>query len=279
LWYQPIPASPAIDANSAAIVAFVAANTNFPQVMINSFGVAVAQTNGSDPLRTISCNAIACSNLVANNPVPIPLGTEADPGSDGHLAVWHNGTHREYDFWIYGGSASPSTTGSGGTCLTDGHDGGINPGHGAVATSMPMLATLLRPEELIAGLIQHSLAWVGNATAGVRTGFVFPAIGGDGNTSNADAPQEGSLFQLNPSYNVAASGLPSWEKTIATCLQTYGMYLVDKGGAAPAIYAENAINRGGTDPWSVFPLFQGNLYFSGSFPWSQMRVLQPRLSW
>ena len=284
LWNTPLPASPAVNPNSGAMMSyFLANNIQYPGVSIHSFGTAVAVTNGNDPLYYVVCTIYSCPSLTAVNPVPIPSGTRPDPSSDGHLAVWNSSTHREYDFWISQCPTDCGHTGNGGSLVTDGANAGVNATTGGRAAGVPLLAGLLRPDDIAAGVIKHALVFTNNGNT--RIGHVCPAGSDDGTVSDANALQEGMLLQLDPTLNVDALSLPPWEKTVAKALQTYGMYLTDKGGSGPGIYAEDTVNRSGTDPWTqlgsqgVVLNQYGNLSFSSSFPWNRLRVLMPPKPW
>jgi hypothetical protein len=76
-------------------------------------------------------------------------------------------------------------------------------------------------------------------TPATRSGYIAcPATHTDGANSNANAIPEGARIQLDPSFNVSVQSWPTWEKIIATVLQTYGAYVVDTGGALAEIILE-----------------------------------------
>lgn len=128
----------------------------------------------------------------------------------------------------------------------------------------------MRPEELVAGSVEHALTFSQPATA---RGYVCPATHQTGSTSDPLAFPTGTHLQLDPSVAVDALPIQPWEKTIAKALQRYGMFLRDTGGVV-GIYAENPLNRT-SDPY--VPLGLGEFVsFSNGFPWAKMRVLAPR---
>ena len=87
---------------------------------------------------------------------------------------------------------------------------------------------------------------------------------------------EGSRIQLDPSINVdAIPGITPAEKVIAKTLQTYGAYVVDKGGARMAFLFEEIPGATSSNPgaaWSNAGL-KWDYYDMSKIPWSQLRVI------
>jgi chitodextrinase len=273
LWRKPIPANPAIDPNNTTRISYWMANSVTPRAKVltlRGFGVAVAVATPTSPWYTPTSTTGWADAMLALGTVPIPLGTQPDPNTDGHLAIWDPTTANEYDLYQAAFNGTNWSRASGAAFNTRASDGIV---FGSNAACFPLLGGLIRPEEIEAGLIEHPLVF---GMANASTGYVKPAIHGTGSAFNATALQAGNHLQLDPSINVDALAIQPWEKTIAKALQKYGMYLRDGGGAL-AIYAENPINRGQSpDKWSQLGFGTGNsVSFSSAFPWSQMRILVP----
>ena len=139
------------------------------------------------------------------------------------------------------------------------------------AANFPLLAGIVRPEEIAQGHIDHALVF---GMPGVsQLGQACPATHHDGSTVDPNALMEGAHLQLDPSVNVDALQIPAWEKTVARAMQTYGMYLRDQGGSF-VIYAENPVSRG-YDAWTKAGLPSGPNASLDGIPWAKLRVLTP----
>ena len=109
---------------------------------------------------------------------------------------------------------------------------------GGRGSGFPILAGIIRPEEIAEGEIRHALVFMFNKN---RKGgddqelFIAPpAVRSDGEFQGEQFPIEGMRFQLNPKLTDADFddwGLTKEAKIVAHALQRYGMYLGDNGGA------------------------------------------------
>lgn len=108
-------------------------------------------------------------------------------------------------------------------------------GSTADASGIPMVAMLIKPEELAAGVIPHSLGWSAVGGEGLNTidglHFVSPAGGGGGLAYSGPAGQlpmpYGSHIRLKLSFDDSA--FPAEAKMVTTALKHYGAYLFDTG--------------------------------------------------
>ncbi|MBU3921574.1 MAG: hypothetical protein KJ833_03660 [Alphaproteobacteria bacterium] len=111
---------------------------------------------------------------------------------------------------------------------------------GARPSGIPLMAGLIRVEEVKAGRIDHALAF---AYPLAQTGKFLPpastALGA------ADAASErhlglpmGARIQLNPDYDIDNTLLSPSAKVVARALQEYGAILVDEAGAT-VLFAES----------------------------------------
>ncbi|KAJ6254538.1 hypothetical protein M0813_12140 [Anaeramoeba flamelloides] len=122
----------------------------------------------------------------------------------------------------------------------DNDEGWRNGCRGGRGSGYPVIAGLLRPEELEMGEIRHPLTFSLPNLQGHADGAPFvspPACRSDGSDQNTDYPMYGLLFQLDPSLgndDFESWGLDNNTKVIAKCLQEYGMYFGERGGG-PAI--------------------------------------------
>jgi len=108
---------------------------------------------------------------------------------------------------------------------------------GGRGSGFPIIAGLIRPEELKAGHIRHALVFTFNKNARADDGgqiFLPPAVRSDGRFKGEQYPIEGMRFQLNPKItrkDFVTWGLTREGQVLAKALQEYGMFLGDNGGA------------------------------------------------
>jgi hypothetical protein len=108
--------------------------------------------------------------------------------------------------------------------------------HGARACGFPLVAGLIRTEEIDAGRIDHALVI---AYPGLRSGwFTAPASTGSATGTPAGIPCGGRI-QLDPSIDVQSLPGSRSAKIILRALQQYGAYVGDYAGSI-SLYAENA---------------------------------------
>jgi hypothetical protein len=270
VWNTPLAANAAVDPASAEKIGYFMANQiRNPNMTLRSYGVAVVESTANAPRYDVSCWKYACPSMAGFGAVPIPPGARPDPSSDGHLAVFDPIAQVEWDFWISGCPDNCASTASGGAA----NIAASNPHIGANAANFPLLAGIVRPEEIKAGRINHPLVV---SVVAPGTGYVCPAAHTDGKNTDPRAIKEGNLLQLDPSVDVDGLAIGGWEKTIARAFQEYGAYVVDAGGSF-AVRAENPLNRG--DLWAEVGLLGNSAMFSAAFPWAKLRVLAPPSAW
>jgi hypothetical protein len=267
-WNTPIPASPAIDPNSAAMVTSSLTNyggsANFAPT--NDWGKAIAYANAVSRLYNVGCTLYDCGTAISFH---IPSYAQPTVGSDHHLIVVNPSANSEVDMWLASASWSAGSryltnpTGWGAICPQGQHCGG------AVAAGYAAFGGVVRPEEIAQGHIDHALFFT---TPYTRSGFIAcPATHTDGTANDVNAIPEGARIQLDPAFNVDAQPWPRYEKVIAHALQTYGAYLGDTGGSI-SFPGEANINRG-YDAWSLAGVSASSQSLA-SLPWSSFRVLQ-----
>ena len=109
--------------------------------------------------------------------------------------------------------------------------------HGARACGFPLVAGLIRMEEIQAGKIDHALVI---AYPGVQTtGFTPPASTPSTGIGADYGVPCGGRFQFDPSVDITKLGLSRSGQIIVRALQEYGAYVGDYSGAL-SLYAENS---------------------------------------
>ena len=269
-WNTPIPSNPAIDSNSAAIVAAAITPYVGSATFSNSDAWGISYIDGTNILSktyTVACTQYCTGDTIT---FAIPAGAQPTTGSDHHLVVingaqeldmWLASYDATTDSWSAGVRVINNVTGWGAYCALGQHC------NGAEASGFALLGGDIRPEEIQQGHIDHALSMI---TPYTEVGYIAcPATHTDG-TYNAPAIPEGARIQLDPSFNVDAQSWPGWEKTIAKALQVYGAYIVDTGGAL-AVRGVTDQNLGSNSWASVNAPKAANI---SNLPWDMIRVLQ-----
>ena len=162
--------------------------------------------------------------------IPYSADWRASPDADSHIAIIDGTTGCDYE--IPDLNAAPLSGHSEGTYrIYRGSGAHVPTGHTGAALSL--LAGLIRPSDVRAGVIRHALAFGAPITG---PAFVAPASSSDGRTSGGIP--EGTRFQLDPSYDLGPLHLSKFQLMLARALQRYGMYLRDTAGAV-TLYAQS----------------------------------------
>ena len=268
-WNQPIGPNPAIDPNSANMVAMAlspyASNANFANT--DAWGIAVAYDTTASLSYNVLCTMYCTTGSIA---FEMPAGAQPTTGSDHHLAVVSGA--QELDLWAASYNATTDTWSAGTTILNDASGWGASCGlgqhcNGAVAAGFALLGGAVRPEEIAQGHIDHALAIT---TPYTRAGYIAcPATHTDGKYNDPFALPEGALIQLDPAFNVDEQSWPAWEKVVAKALQQYGAFVADTGGTV-AIRGVADMNLG-SDTWAAAGTPKGGSL--ANLPWGSFRVL------
>lgn len=315
---QPVPASPTVVGSSSQLVAGAlqwsggkpsALSTSRPASSDWSHPVYFARS--TDPLLTIEAGT---NYKLTGVEIHVPAGARAAGGGDGHMAIvqpdgW------EYDFW----KAKPDGLLLPAAIAYRQRYDGLGIVTPAMLKSDPLLggttasyfglhAGMIRASELAAGRIDHALFLVikagttstsfvpgtlapGANGRGGAGASVYPAFKGD-SVSSGTLPPMGARFWLAMTpAEIDATTAPSWEKTVAKAVATYGAYMGDTGGAGFSFMAESSLmytSLGKPDPFD--PIAQsfgiakdptyGYVFRFGTgtkpIPWaSRLRVIAP----
>lgn len=186
-------------------------------------------------------------------PVPVPQGVYAAPGSDGHLTVVSADRRTAWEFWratkwdVTGYETSIivqfDLTGSGNS--SDPIDDTSARGSGT-----PLIATTLRADEAVHG-IRHAL---GITVPRVSSTYLFPPATHTDGGQGPDAIKYGMLFVLRSDYPVPADASVG-VKNVIQALKTYGAYVVDQGAdlemdadsTHPELWQEAGLREGSFD--------------------------------
>lgn len=285
-WNTPIASDTPIDPNSDVLMGEFA-DLNALYINMPEWSVAIYQVDADTPKRTVQglYPDSYGPGFGFNKRIPLPEGATAGgpDGGTGFLVLEDRKAGKAWEMrqagqtedgsWFAGFGAEVDLRGTGVNTpwmRASSATQGMSPR----ASGVPLVAGLIRVEELKAGRIDHALAF---AYPIARTGaFVPPA------STALEATQDrpvnpfglpmGARIQLDPSYDIENTLLSPEGKVIARALQEFGAILVDDAGgtvlfaeAAPAQLAE----------WEgVLSPDELNLLFTPEFMSKNFRVLE-----
>jgi hypothetical protein len=252
-WNTPIAADAPIDPNSDILMGEFA-GLNALHINMPEWSVAVYSVDAATPKRSVQglYPDSYGPGFGFNKRIPIPQGATAagpDQGT-GFLVLedrkagkaWEMRQAGQYEDgnWFAGFGAEVDLNGTG-VKTPWMRASSATQGMSPRASGAPLVAGLIRVEELKAGRIDHALAF---AYPIARTGaFVPPAStaldAGEGRPANPFGLPMGARIQLDPSYDIENTLLSPEGKVIARALQEYGAILVDDAGAT-VLFAEAA---------------------------------------
>jgi hypothetical protein len=254
----PLPASPRLRTNSAAIINrmlhFTADNSPAPNLAAGTQAAnMIAPSDGtggwptyygtsSDPTYTVTCSwGSSCTPQANGMVVHVPNGADIEGGngapmdSDRHLTIVDQPTGYVFDLW---GVTSPTPLSGGGVIQTTWSGVSIINGTGlaqgtgeGTAARFSNIAGRIRAEELQAGVIDHALSIVINCDNG---SYVYPASEANGQhcSDTTNAPPLGARLRLNMSTSqINALAIPAWKKTVLQAMATYGAFMDDTGSS------------------------------------------------
>jgi hypothetical protein len=269
-WNTPIGSNPAIDPNSDAMIATLgpsATNGGF-WINMDSWTVPVYYAYENTPRYDVSCYNSGGRCLPPFGPdVPIPVGAQPDPSSDGHMCIVDLSSNLTWDMYRARQTSGGGWEAEWGYVFDLTKEGVQTDGIGSArASGFPLIAGLIRKEEIEQGYIDHALVMAYNSPrAGV---YVYPASVGYGGGGGTNAIPMGGRVQLDPALNLDSLGLSPAGKVIARALQEYGAYVADHAGAL-VLFAEGLYGKP-DDSWSGV-LSGGTL---AGIPFSYFRVLK-----
>jgi hypothetical protein len=255
-WNTRIGANPVLDPQSAALIDDLEVSSQWPffGINISGFSVPVFYATAGTPAVRVAAELggqgfPGINGMNGSAMVPIPAGAAPDPQSDRHMVVVSADRRLSWDFF------GAQHSGSGWSCTlcatTDLTGSGVRPkkqgnptwftSHGARACGFPLLAGLIRPEEIKAGRIEHALVI---AYPHIRAGLYTPPAStaqariGDEAVKTRGIPCGGRV-QLDPSINIDTLDLSRSGKIVARALQEYGAFVGDYSGAI-SLYADNS---------------------------------------
>jgi hypothetical protein len=246
---QRISPSAAVDSASARMIEQLVSEVQAKgwPIAAGVWTNAVYYADAATPRYDVTLTAPAYAGKRLAN-VPIPGSAQVPSDADGGLVVIDRSNGCEYDFGRARKNADGTWSAWFANALPTSGDGIYPFAEAPSASGFANVAGTIFPEELLAGRIEHALAFtMHNTKAG---GPVWPATGSDGWSTVPGAIPEGARLQLDPALDLDSFRLTPWQKTIARALQEYGMYLVDTGGAV-ALRAQHTMSTSLAYPWGT----------------------------
>lgn len=280
-------ATASLDPNSAALIAA------FQTYAVAAGDYFAAEVSVEDAPGGTTSYAIPTSEVISPVSCPVPIGTRPGASNDLSMTVRLGATDYDISLAVYNTGTGKITGCFGATVspITAVYEAGpcVSPGNcnSANAACFPLRQGLITPGEITAGLITHPLVF-SMPNCGPAPNRYPARPGSAGYPGNTGFPL-GTWLRLNPTFNVAGSGLPAFEKMICVALQTFGMFLRDIGTTL-AIIGVDPVNQGAAYPardttsiWAAAGVTLniagvGGVDYAvaldGAFPWTSMQVLQ-----
>jgi hypothetical protein len=169
-------------------------------------------------------------------PTPMPVEEQYDTTSDNdrHGEIVQSGTCKLYEIYRGFANTDGSWTMQGGA-VWNLSSNQLRPAASVDAAGFPILAGLVKYDEVASGHINHALRFLVPYT---QNAHLWPAIAHDGTYTDPNIPPEGLRVRLKASVDV--SGYPPTIKVILQALKTYGMLLGDQGSTSGYIQLSGA---------------------------------------
>jgi hypothetical protein len=192
------------------------------------FGIPITMVPANPPRTKVTFEYGEDSD---RGPYPLPASAriEGGPNADGdrHVILYDPARCRVHELY----DARPEADGSwraGSGAAFDLRSNKLRPaGHtSADAAGLPILAGLVRYDEVAAGRIDHAIRITAPRT---RKQYIWPARHQAGASDDPALPPMGARFRLKASVEI--SRFPRQARVVAEALQRYGAILADNGSA------------------------------------------------
>ncbi len=248
-WNQPVDTAQ-VDPNSDAIVGLIGAGKSFhPDFGANwnggPFGIPYFVVTGSQPRVPV---LFEYDDESDPGPYPVPPNAPIEGGAsssgDRHVLIVDRDAWKLYELF----SAYPQPDGSwkaGSGAIFDLGSNALRPAGwtSADAAGLPILAGLVRYDEVVAGTIAHALRFTVSRS---QRAYIPPARHWASSDVNPLRPPMGMRVRLKASFSI--SGYPARVQVILRALKKYGMIVADNGsdwylsGVADARWNDSEIN-------------------------------------
>lgn len=232
-WNQPLPASPAINANSQAMLNTTFANYKGKFYVNPPGSFPVYFTQPGDPNVIIDFIYSGATNL-AGATVPMPADAVPAPPSDAHLTILNAANGDEYDYFqfpqnqaITNGETIQVGMGNMVNYVTGSGWGGTTTAAGAT-----LLSGLVTVDEFMSGTIHHALAMAPACNNGA--GSVYPATASATfdcpSSSGPGIPHGSRIWSDLTDAQVDALDMDVLSTMLLKALNHYGGFVTDTNG-------------------------------------------------
>ncbi len=280
VWNAPLPDDAPLDPRSGQIVDALKKQVwkemvgNYgPWINFDQYSTPVYTVGPDTPTQRVAVDIYAPGLQRDFERVPIPANAREAAGSDRHMTVYQPSTDTLWEFWLARRAADGWHARWGGKLTGVSTNPGHFPGaYGATATGLPLMAGLMRVDEMLAGRIDHALALaVPNTAQGT---FVWPAQRGDGRTTGLSGIPQGTHLRIDPKVDLTKLKLSPLGLAMARAAQRYGIIVRDTSGCT-TFYAEDPIATSGDPYRRIFGGEYPHRLLAG-FPWDRLQVVSPR---
>lgn len=223
IWNTPVDTLP-VDANSNLYVATIG-TTKFlhPDFSAAGGGIPFVTVPGTQPKVPI----VMSSPEVDPGPYPVPPDAPVEIGSDAHVLVVDRDNCILYELYAAAVQPDHSWTADSGAVF-DLKCNALRPmwWTSADAAGLPILAGLVRYEEVQSGEIRHAIRLTVPQT---RNSWVWPGRHRASSLTDVKYPPMGQRFRMKANYDI--SGFAPEVQVVLRALKKYGMILADNGSA------------------------------------------------
>jgi len=219
VWNRQVTSLP-VAANSSQMIAAIGLDAYLhPDFSAAGHGIPYNIVGSSTPRYSVSFDYAGESDP---GPYPIPSNPRIEGGSDRHMLLVDSDACMLYELYAVAKSGSTWTAGSG--AIWDLRSNALRPEGwtSADAAGLPILAGLVRYEEVAAGVIYHAIRF----TAPNTCGYIYPARHLT-SPPCSNLPPMGLRVRLKASVDI--SGFGPQARVVLTALKHYGMILADNG--------------------------------------------------
>lgn len=271
-WNTPIPDKPAIDPNSNIMIGILKQKVGVLHGNLLKWTVPLfvidSKKSPKVAVRTLSEHldpAVDPGDTGIARDMPIPDGVWPEAESDAHMLLVDPKARKSWDF------SRARKTSNGWMASTISVWDLNGPGYkapfkgdywwmvGSRGSGFPLIAGLIRPEEIEAGEIKHALVFGSSinrrsSSPGGKAELCSPtASRTDGTEDGTQYIAEGARLQLDPTLNLDTLNLSPATKIVARAMQKYGMYDGDNSADFSIVF-QNLGPDGGK--WKNYNFFQ-----------------------
>jgi hypothetical protein len=256
-WNKDISGEP-VDANSDNYINFILQSRKnlHPDFGSNiNYGIPYVVVPSDQPSVPITFTAYGDESDPGPYPIPpnAPIEGGASSNGDRHVLVVREGECKLYELYraFYNGKGWNADSGA----IWDLRSNKLRPAGwtSADAAGLPILAGLVRYEEVSAGKINHALRFTVQTT---QRATILPATHWASSNRDANAPPMGLRLRLKASYDI--NKFTGQSRVVLEALKRYGMIVADNGsswfitGASDSRWNDNDLNQLKGVPGSAF---------------------------